>query len=67
MSIHFVGFKDSAQFARVQAVFGPPDFIHRRWDVRAEQEAVEGDVVIFAAGSERDAPAKQSFDDSAFF
>ena len=67
MATHFVGFRDNAQFNRAQAVFGRPDFVHRRWDVRAQQEIVEGDVAIFAAGCERQQPQHPSFDDSTFF
>lgn len=64
MTTHFVGFRDNAHFNRAAAVFGKPDFIHRRWDVRARQEAVGNDLIVFASGSERDVPAHPSFDDS---
>lgn len=66
MAVHFVGFKGD-EFNRAVQVFGEPDFVHRRWDVRAQQEVVEGDVAIFADGDENKEPAHPSFDDSCHF
>jgi hypothetical protein len=42
-------------------VFGLADFIHRGWDLRAQREIAEEDVVVFA-GVEQ-APRRKSFDD----
>lgn len=65
--LHFVGFTGD-EFGRAQKVFGAPDFVHRKWDVRALQEIAPGDVVVFANGvSESDTPRHPSFDDSVHF
>lgn len=64
MALHFVGFSDSKQYWLGIQVFGPPDFVHRTWDVRARQEVVEGDVAVFAVGSIDDPPHEASWDDS---
>jgi len=63
MALHFIGFRDDRFWSAVK-VFGPPDFIHRRWDVRAWQEVVDGDTAVFAAGTRDDTPAHPSFNDS---
>jgi len=61
---HFVGFKDDrVQVAR--RVFGEPDFWHRRWDRRAQDEIADGDVVILADGDETSPVDPFAFDDSA--
>lgn len=65
-TMHFVGFKDDA-FIRAKKVFGPPDFIHRFWDARAVDEVVDGDVVVFAEGDERQPVRPFAYDDSAHF
>lgn len=44
--------------------FGPPDIIHRRWDVRAAQEISPDDVAVFAASDETAVPDPRAFDDS---
>lgn len=62
--VHFVGFKDDRVHSAV-AVFGKPDFWHRRWDYRARDEVADGDVVVFADGDEHDEPTTFAFDDSA--
>jgi hypothetical protein len=67
MAVHFVGFRDSTQFQRAVAVFGQPDFIHRRWDVRAKQEIVGSDIAVFATGAVTDRASHPSFDDSTCF
>lgn len=67
MALHFVGFKNSNQFHRATQVFGKPDFVHRRWDVRAQQEIVDMDVAVFAGSFDKNAPASPSFDDSTHF
>lgn len=69
MAVHFIEFSESKQYWLACQVFGPPDFIHRRWDVRAKYggEVADGDVLVFAIGSELDTPLKYSFDDSQLF
>lgn len=63
--LHFVGFrKDTERFERAARFFGRPDFVHYKWDVRAQQEIAPGDVAVFAVGTERDAPEHPSYDDS---
>lgn len=64
--MHFVGFKDDRYWNAVKT-FGRPDFIHRRWDVRATHEVCEGDMVVFAEGDENSPPSEFAFDDSANF
>lgn len=67
--LHFVGFvhphqgKDPRYDAAVRA-FGPPDFIHRRWDERARQEIAPGDKAVFAKGDGTEPPSIHTFDDS---
>jgi hypothetical protein len=48
MIVHFVGFKIDEQLQRAIRVFGSPTYVHPTWDVRAEQEYAEGDVIIYA-------------------
>ena len=67
MAVHFIGFKDTAQYQNAINVFGKPDFIHRKWDVRAKQEVVKGDVAVFATGNDTNTAIHPSFDDSSFF
>lgn len=62
MALHFVlfadkTFDDQLRFMRAVRIFGPPDFVHRVWDVRAACEIVEGDVAVFAKGTIKDAPS----------
>jgi hypothetical protein len=68
MATHFIGFKeDSQQFVNAVQVFGPPDFVHRMWDLRAAfggEFDPDHDVRIFAKGTEADAPSIYSFNDS---
>lgn len=61
---HFVGFKDD-RVRSATRVFGQPDFWHRRWDARARDEVMEGDVVVFADGNEDSSVDPFAFDDSA--
>lgn len=66
-AIHFVGFS-SDEFTSAVRVFGKPDFFHKFWDVRAQQEVQEGDVVVFARSKDWNRiaePKQQAFDDSA--
>lgn len=60
--LHFVGFRDDRYWNAVR-VFGLPDFIHRRWDMRAQREIAPGDVIVFATGDETTPPARVSGDD----
>lgn len=72
IALHFIGVmnpaidsRDLQRVRRMEFYFGAPDFIHRRWDVRAWQEVVPGDVAIFAEWSEATPLDPFSFDDSA--
>ncbi|NJC33881.1 hypothetical protein GGR88_001355 [Sphingomonas jejuensis] len=56
-AIHFVAFRGDEYTAAVR-IWGVPDFIHRRWDRRAQREIHPLDTVIFAKGTERDEPAR---------
>ena len=47
-------------------VFGEPDFLHRRWDQRAQREIMEGDVIVFAKGDADQPPSPFNYDDSAY-
>ena len=60
--IHFVGFRDDRYWNAVR-VFGRPDFIHRRWDLRARREILPADTVVFALGGESQEPSRISGDD----
>lgn len=64
--LHFVGFKDDRVFSALK-VFGPPDFWHRHWDRRAQDEIAEGDVAIFADGDESCALNPHAYNDSNNF
>lgn len=72
-AIHFVGFKDDRYNTAIK-VFGKPDFIHRKWDRRAQREIMKGDTIVFAKGDESRAFGpngndidEHAYDDSAFF
>ena len=62
--LHFVGFRDERYYAAVRA-FGPPDFVHRRWDARAAAEIGPDDVAVFAVGDEHSPLNPYTYDDSA--
>ena len=47
--VHFVGFRDDRYWNAVR-VFGPPDMIHRNWDVYAANDVAPGDIVVHAIG-----------------
>lgn len=68
MATHFVGFKEGSQaYWNAVRTFGPPDFFHRVWDLRAKHGGEfdpEADVRIFGKGSEADEPSPHSFNDS---
>lgn len=61
--LHFVGFRDDRVWAALR-LFGPPDFWHRIYDMRAKQEIAPGDEAVFATGSIDDLPKPVSHDDS---
>jgi hypothetical protein len=61
-AVHFVGFRGEEYRAAIRA-FGPPDFIHRRWDLRARREIQPDDLVVFAKGDENQEPSRISGDD----
>lgn len=66
--VHFVGFKNprttkDQRYVRAALIFGEPDFLHPGWDLRAQREIVEGDVVLFAKGSADQEPRVMSFND----
>lgn len=61
-AIHFVGFKGEEYNSAMKA-FGNPDFIHRGWDLRAQREIADNDVVIFAFGPHDQEPRVKSFND----
>lgn len=50
--IHFVRFPSLSdqRFQNAARAFGPPDFLHRHWDNRAQREIACGDLVVFAKG-----------------
>lgn len=70
MAVHFVGFdpKNTSKWNQAVRIFGQPDFVHRYWDVRAKfgGEWADGDVRVFAVGTDADAPRPHAYDDSAF-
>lgn len=60
--VHFVGFRGDEYHSAVK-VFGKPHFIHRGWDLRAQREIGEDDIVVFATGQHDQAPRVKSYDD----
>lgn len=61
-AIHFVGFRDDRYWNAVR-VWGKPDFIHRRWDKRAQREILSIDTIVFATGDDAQEPSHFSGDD----
>lgn len=61
-ALHFVGFR-GAEYVSAVRVWGRPDFFHVGWDLRAQREIAEGDVVVFARGPSDQAPSVRSFPD----
>lgn len=47
-------------------VFGEPDFLHRKWDNRAQREIADGDVIVFAKGDADQKPSPRNGDDEAY-
>lgn len=62
-----MGFREFDQtYHNAVRVFGPPQFFHRGWDVRAQREIAPLDTVIFAGRSSPDTPpSPYSYDDSS--
>lgn len=60
--VHFVGFRDDRYWNAVKA-FGPPHYIHRGWDLRAQRELDDGDLVVFAEGAHDQEPRVRSYND----
>ena len=58
--VHFVGFTEE-QRRRWRCVFGKPEYVHDKWDVRAEQEYQPGDVVVYANKTPRRAEERDFF------
>lgn len=70
-ALHFIGvfhpaIRSDPRYDYMVRFFGVPDFVHRRWDRRARDEVVPGDVAIFAEGDESVPVGANAFDDSAF-
>lgn len=61
-ALHFVGFRDDRWWSAIK-VFGKPDFIHPRWDTRAQREIAQEDLIVFAEGDERDPPSPRNAPD----
>ena len=66
MAIHFIRFRDDRYWNALK-VWGKPDFFHRVWDIRAQQEVVPGDIAIFATKDDSHDPTPWTFDDSSAF
>jgi hypothetical protein len=60
--VHFVAFRGEEYWSAVK-VWGPPDFIHRGWDLRARREIADGDTIVLAQGEHDQVPQHKSFDD----
>jgi hypothetical protein len=60
--IHFIGFRGEEYWSAVK-VWGAPDYFHMGWDRRAAREIRDGDVLIFATGSDADEPRARSWPD----
>lgn len=61
--LHFIGFRGD-EYGRAVRIFGNPDFVHRLWDKRAQQEILLGDIAVFARYSPDDEPTPFAFNDS---
>lgn len=66
--VHFVGFPDNygRQFQNAVRTFGPPAFLHRFWDRRAQRDIAPDDLVVFASGDERQPVCKWNGDDQFY-
>lgn len=65
---HFVGFPDNhgRTFQNAVRVFGPPAFMHRFWDRRAQRDIAGGDTVVFASGDDAQPVRKWNGDDQFY-
>jgi hypothetical protein len=61
--LHFVWFRGEEYWAAVK-IWGRPSFIHMGWDLRAQRDIADGDVVIFARGDYNQDPKPRSFSDT---
>ncbi len=61
-ALHFVGFRGD-EYTGARRVWGRPDYIHLGWDLRAQREIADGDVVVFARGEADQEPRQRSFSD----
>lgn len=66
--LHFVGFKETGarkdeRYWRAARVFGAPDFVHPGWDMRAQREIADGDMIVFATGTADQEPRRMSYSD----
>lgn len=66
--VHFVGFPDNhgRQYQNAVRTFGPPAFLHRFWDQRAQRDIAPGDRLIFATGTEADPVRRWNGDDQFY-
>jgi hypothetical protein len=67
-ALHFVRFADNhgPAFTSAVKVFGPPAFLHRKWDQRAQRDIAPGDTVVFARG-DADQPISRWNGDDEFY
>ncbi len=67
-ALHFVGFPDNhgRQFQNAVRIFGPPTFLHRFWDQRAQRDIADVDTVVFATG-DSDQPIRRFNGDDQFY
>ena len=65
--LHFIGFdRFDQRYWNAVRVFGFPAFLHRRWDLRAQREIMDGDTMVFAKG-DADQPVVQHNGDCEFY
>lgn len=60
--VHFIGFRGEEYWSAVK-IWGKPDFIHQRFDRRAQRDIGPGEVVVFARGDDSEPVAKWNGDD----
>lgn len=64
-AVHFVRFVEGdQQYQNAVRIFGPPAFVHRHWDHRAQREVYPTDTVVFAKGEADQKPVQWNYDDS---
>jgi hypothetical protein len=61
-AVHYVGFKDD-RFLIARRTFGGPVFIHRWWDLRAQRDVGDDDLVVFADGPADQVPRSRNGSD----